>query len=144
MLRIFGVGRPTKLDDLTAKRILDAAAAGVSRRGAAEAAHVDVSTLTRWLQSGREGEEPYCGFRTRLLAAEAKAERRVVDALMVKVDEGNVPAMTLWLQQRRMDEWGKREMPANDAPAASEAGEAPDLEVARSVVAALESRKSGS
>lgn len=136
------MGRPTKLDDLVAKRIVDAVGRGVSHRAAAEAAHVDISTLTRWLAAGRDGEEPYCAFRTRFLAAEAKAETRVVDALMRKVDEGSVPAMQLWLQQRRPAEWGRREMPANEQAERAEGGEA-DLDVARSVVAALESRKVG-
>ncbi len=100
------MARPTKLDDLTAKKIVSALEAGVSRRGAANAANVDYATLKRWLASGRAGDEPYCAFCARVEQAEAKAERVVVDALMVAVGKGNVAAITLWLQQRRAADWG--------------------------------------
>ncbi len=132
------MGRPSKLDDLTAKRILNAAEAGVSRRSAAEAARVDPATLFRWLAQGRDGEEPFCEFRERLLAAEAKAERKVVDCLMEQIASGHVPAMMFWLKCRR--DWRDNEAPATEA-ATNSAEEAGSVEFIESVLAAAKSRK---
>lgn len=137
------MARPTKLDDLTAKRVINAARAGVSRRGAAEAARVDQATLFRWLALGRDGVAPYREFRERFLEAEAGAEREVVDALMEQARGGHVQAICFWLERRRPRDWGKTEAVANEDAAGVSEQEADDLAVAKSVVAALESRRNG-
>ncbi len=131
-------GRPTKLDDLTAKRILTAAEAGVSRRAACEAARVHQATLCDWLARGRDGESPYAEFLERLECSEAKAERKVVDRLMEQIENGHVPAMMFWLKSRRG--WRDNEPAANEAPVAAGAEEG-SVEFIESVLAAAKSRK---
>ncbi len=133
-----GVGRPSKLDDITAKRILNAAEAGVSRRTAAEAARVSQTTLFDWIARGRDGEEPYAEFVERLEASESKAERKVVDRLMEQIENGHVPAMMFWLKSRRG--WRDNEPAANEAPVAA-GEEAGSVEFIESVLAAAKSRK---
>lgn len=114
----------------------------MSRRGAANAANVSFTAFKNWLAWGREGTAPYVDFVARVEAAEAKAERTVVDALMVAVTEGKVPAIMFWLQQRRLADWGQKTAAEVEETQREETAEA-DLDVARSVVAALESRKAG-
>ena len=67
-------GRPTKPDDLTAKRICDAIKGGSSRACAAGLVGVGVSTLYSWMAANPE-------FLERVRAADAHAEMQVVDAL---------------------------------------------------------------
>lgn len=136
------MGRPRKLDDLVSRRILDSLENGVSRTGAAHAARVGYSTLKGWLADGREGIEPYATFLAAVLEAEAKAERTVVERLFEATKKGNVGAMCFWLERRRHEEWGKHDTVTHEHRESSETGLS-DLEVARSVVSALESRKTG-
>lgn len=137
------MGRPTKLDDLTAKRIVDAVAAGVSRVGAAKSAGVGKSTLMEWLQRGRDGEQPYADFADQIRKADGQIEHRVVSALLNQIEEGHVGAMCFWLERRRPEEWGKRDSVVHEHTEGGRERDGSDLEVARSVVAALESRKTG-
>lgn len=138
------MGRPIELDDLVAKRIVDAIAKGVSRIGAAKAAGVGRSTLFEWLQRGRDGEQPFADFADRVRKADGKAEGVVVSKLLEAIENGHVGAMCFWLERRRHEEWGKRDVVTHEHPngAAAPGGEG-DLEIARSVVAALESKKAG-
>lgn len=137
------VGRPSKLDDLVSRRILDAIEAGVSHAGAAKAARIAESTLQDWLARGRDGEPGYAEFAVRLREAEGKAERTIVDKLFEAAKKGNVGAMCFWLERRRHRDWGKRDVANDDArDVATTTSNESDLEVARSVVAALESRRS--
>lgn len=135
------VGRPTKLDDLTSKRILNAAEAGVSRRSACEAARICQATLFDWLARGRDGEEPYAEFLERLESAEARAERTVVDKLMEQIENGHVPAMMFWLKCRRG--WRENDAPANEAIETSAVEGADPVDVLESLLAAAKSRKAG-
>lgn len=75
------MGRPSKLDDLTAKRIVDAIARGLPRRTAARIANVVPSTLALWLQKGRAGDPLYSDFSDRVKAAEARGEDEIVQLL---------------------------------------------------------------
>ena len=75
------MGRPSKLDDLTAKRIVDAIARGLPRRTAARIANVVPSTLALWLQKGRAGDPNYSDFSDRVKAAEARGEDEIVQLL---------------------------------------------------------------
>lgn len=102
-------GRPTKLDDLIAKRVCDSVAAGNSRKCAAQSVGVNVATLLRWMQEHRE-------FRERVYAADAKAETYVVGRLFELLD-GERPsfeAIRFWLKTRRPNTW--REMQASPPP----------------------------
>jgi hypothetical protein len=134
------VGRPLKLDDLVEKRILDALRAGSSRTAAAHGARVGYSTLKGWLADGRDGVEPFATFLAAVLEAEAGAENAVVTAIQKAIEGGHVGAMCFWLERRRHEEWGKRDVVSHEHHDAQPVDGA-DLDVAKSVVAALESRK---
>ncbi len=75
-------GRPTKLDDLTGKRVCDAIATGNTRRCAATAA----------------GEK-----------ADAEAEARQVTVIVDAAQAGAWQAAAWWLERRRSDRWARRE-----------------------------------
>lgn len=94
-------GRPTALDDLKAKKVIDAIASGNSRRCAAGLVGVDVRTLQRWTHKDED-------FRRRVLDADAKAEKLVVDALFTLATGGERPhfeALKFWLKTRRARTW---------------------------------------
>jgi hypothetical protein len=104
-------GRPTKLDDLTAKRICDDIEGGSSRACAAGLVGVGVSTLYGWMASNPE-------FRERVRAADAHAEEQVVSALFALATDKTRPhfeAIKFWLKTRRARTW--REMLAAQPPA---------------------------
>lgn len=134
------MGRPTKLDDITAERIVKAVRAGMSRSGAAAAAGVGRSTLMGWLAAARAGEKPYADFLDRVTRAEGEAEREVVDALFQSAKSGSFQAIQFWLCSRRPHDWQREPQAANDERE-SDAGDQADVEVIRSVLAAAESRR---
>lgn len=140
-VNVLSVGRPTKLDDLVKRRILDALRAGVSRTAAAHGARVGYSTLKGWLADGRDGVEPFSTFLADVHEAEAGAERLVGNAMFKSACEGHVGAQSFWLERRRNADWGKRDVVTHEAGDGVEQTDASDLETARSVLAALESRK---
>jgi hypothetical protein len=104
-----GTGRPTKLDDLVAKRIYDAVAAGNTRRGAAAMAGVGYSTLKGWVQRGRAGEEPFAALLARLEKADVEAEAKRVKVITDAAEGGTWTAAAWWLERRRPDRWARRE-----------------------------------
>ncbi len=134
------MARPTKLDDIRCKRIVDAIAAGVSQAGAARMAGIAESTLQNWIARGRDGEPMYEEFVERLRKAEGDIEGIVVTALLKAIDGGHVGAMSFWLERRRHREWGKRDTVTYEHNDAEGKADGTDLEVAESVVAALKSR----
>ncbi len=93
------MGRPTLLDDLRAKRIVDAVAQGATRAVAAEAANVDRNTLLGWLRKGREGVEPYASFLDRVKTAEAKGEAELLST--IRIASGKSWQAAAWLLERR-------------------------------------------
>lgn len=137
------VGRPTELNDLVAHRIIEAIKAGLSREGAAKSAGIGKSTLMEWLQRGREGEAPYADLADRVREADGEIEHTVVSALLREVSKGHVGAMCFWLERRRHAEWGKRDSVTHEHVDGRATDPAQDLDVARSVVAAIESRRTG-
>lgn len=133
------VGRPSKLDDLRAKRIVDAVAAGASRTGAAKAARVHKATLMDWLARGRDGEQPYADFHDRVREAEGEVEKTITTALLAAIKGGHVGAMCFWLERRRPEEWGKRDVVTHvDRP--EETSAANDLPMLESLLAAAKSK----
>jgi hypothetical protein len=74
-------GRPTKLDDLTAKRIVDAVRAGNTRQCAAQLGGIHKATLLEWLARGRKGEQPFADFADRIARADAEAEAEMVSCV---------------------------------------------------------------
>lgn len=65
------MARPSKLDDLTAQRIVNAIKVGLPRTHAARAARISPATLFEWLARGRRGEGVYAEFLERVAEAEA-------------------------------------------------------------------------
>ncbi len=117
------IGRPSKLDDLTAKRIVDAIAAGGSRAAAAEAARVHRSTLMTWLARGRNGEQPYRDFLDRVKKAEAEAELSMVAIVRTAATNGTWQAAAWWLERRRSRTYAlRREARENARPAVEMSG----------------------
>jgi hypothetical protein len=136
------VGRPSKLDDIRAKRIVDAIRRGLSRTAAAAAAGVSKRALMDWLARGRDGEAHYEHFLHRVQEAEGKAEEEMVACIRTAaLDPRYWQAAGWWLERARPADWAKREPTKGDEEQRAESEGAADLEVARSVVAALESRK---
>ena len=136
------MARPTKLDDIRAKRLINAIAEGASLAGAARSAGIAESTLFDWLARGRDGEAPFAEFSERLTKAEGETEVRVTSALMRAIDNGHVGAMSFWLERRLPVQWSKRDATPQDGRAE---GDATDLDIAtlESVLAAAKSRKAG-
>ncbi len=141
-------GRPTKLDDLSAKRIVDAIAAGGSRSAAAEAARVHRSTLMGWLARGREGDPAYFDFLDRVKKAEAEAENEMVAIVRKAAMSGTWQAAAWWLERRRPNAYALRREPrdgskATDAIGGSAAMRPLDADVLESLLAAVKSNQKG-
>lgn len=94
-------GRPTKLDDLRAKRIIDALRCGNTRRAAAKTAGIASSTMREWCRRGRQGEEPFSAFLASLKKAEAEAETAQVEIVLGAARAGTWQAAAWWLERRR-------------------------------------------
>jgi hypothetical protein len=131
-------GRPTKLDDIKVQRILDAIRGGSSRACAAGLVGVGVSTLYSWMSTNPE-------FLERVRAADAHAERQVVDALFVLATDKTRPhfeAIKFWLKTRRAKTW--REMPATPPKErAEDLSSLNDAELEARMEAWLRERKGG-
>lgn len=151
-------GRPTKLDDLTSEKIIDALAGGGTRRAAAAAAKVHVSTLQDWLARGRAGEVPFSDFSDRVRWAEAEAEMIMVGAIRKAALSGSWQAAAWWLERRRPERYGLRREPKALPPMTEEQARAKyreitghewgsppsdDVAVLESLLAAARSRKEG-
>lgn len=96
-----------------------------------------------WLARGRDGEEPFADFLHRVKVAEAQAEELMVGAIRkAGIDPTKWQAAAWWLERARPSDWAKREPTTEQEAERAETG-AVDLDVAKSVVAALESRKAG-
>lgn len=93
------MGAPTKLDDLRAKRIIDAVKRGLPRSTAAMLARVAPSTLFLWLAKGRAGDPEYSDFSDRVRAAEAEGEDEIVGVL--RGHAANSWQACAWLLERR-------------------------------------------
>lgn len=90
-------GRPTKLDELRAQRIVDAVRHGNYRETAAAAAGIGRRTLYEWLSD----ERPlYREFRERVEAAEAACEPELVASIRTAALEGHVKAAIEFLGRR--------------------------------------------
>lgn len=121
---------------------MDAVAAGVSRRAAANGAGISYATLKDWAARGRDGEALYSAFLAKLEAAEAGAEREMVDCLFLAAKEGKHDAAKFWLTVRRSADYAAKVAADADAEASAEAG-AVDDSVIESIYAAMKSRRAG-
>lgn len=135
------MGRPTKLDDLRAKRIVDAVAEGASRTVAAAKGGIDRSTLLGWLARGRDGEAPYDDFLLRVKKAEAEAEEAMVVCVrMAAMNPKNWTAAAWWLERCRPLDYAKREPTREEESGRAEAEADEDLPMLESLLAAAKSK----
>ena len=128
-------GRPTKLDDLTAKRICDAIKGGSSRACAAALVGVAVSTLYAWMAANPD-------FLERVRVADAHAEQQVVDALFALATDKTRPhfeAIKFWLKTRRAKTW--REQPPERPAGPPDLSDSSEEELVAAVEAWLRERR---
>lgn len=97
------LGRPLMLNDIAAKLICDAVAAGNTRRCAAALASISYSTLKNWIRAGRHGEERFLEFLARLEKADAMAEAGAV--MTVRSGAQGWQGSAWWLERRRRRMW---------------------------------------
>ncbi len=136
------MGRPSKLDDVTAERIVKSVSEGMTWALAARSAGVGPSTLREWKQRARDGEERYAAFLARLERAEVEAAQQALSAIRAAgLDPKHWTANAWFLERRFPTEFGRTPAPVADLDAPSEES-ADDLAMAESVVAALKSRSS--
>jgi hypothetical protein len=137
-------GRPTKLDDLTAKRIADAVRLGAPWYLAAQAGGVGRSTLREWKAKGDAGEEPYAAFLARLKSAEAEAATEALRVIQNAATNGTWQA-SAWLLERRYPKSFARRDARAVQPAASLGTSASvsgdDVELFESLAAAARSAR---
>jgi hypothetical protein len=94
------MGRPTKLDDLTAQRIFDGARLGLPQYLVARGAGVSPVALRTWKRRGAAGEEPYASFLARLKSAEAEGAAEAMRAVREAARGGSWQAAA-WILERR-------------------------------------------
>jgi hypothetical protein len=94
--------RPTKYSPDIVKRILDALAAGNTRRASVQHAGVSEDAFGRWLRR-------YADFADAVFRAEAQAEVAHVANIAQAARAGDVRASIFWLERRRGQDWGRRD-----------------------------------
>jgi hypothetical protein len=102
-----GRGQPTKLNDISAQRVIASVKKGLPRDTSAKLAGVAPSTLALWLKKGREGDPVYSDFSERVREAEAHGEAELV-GLMRDHSRSSWQACAWLLERRRPQTWGAR------------------------------------
>ena len=117
------MARPTKLDDITAKKIVDAIRNGNTRECAAKLARVSPTSLYEWLSRGKAGEVGYAEFAERVRLADAEAEAYCVGVVRSFMSDPKLGlnAATWWLSAQRHAAWGKKAAAAEPAMTEEEA-----------------------
>lgn len=96
------MARPSKYTPEREAKIVEALAAGNTRRTAARLAGVDQGTLENWI--GR-----YSGFSSAVEKAEAEAEASHVANIVQAATSGSWTASAWWLERRRHEDWGRKD-----------------------------------
>lgn len=135
------MGRPTLLTPALADRIVDAVTAGASREGAARCAGITRRCLQEWIARGRDGDEPYVHFVHRIEEAEGDLEVEIVEHLKAQSRDGKTPATMALLSRLNPAVWAAKSAVTVEQVESGTIQSESDLEIARSVVAAIESRK---
>lgn len=133
-------GRPTILTESVVRKVRHALRCGATRDGAAKYAMISRTTFYSWLALGESGEEPHASFLDMVRETEGTKEIRAARKLRDAVEAGERWAIEFMLS-RRCGWTDKTTVSVEDAGLTLGAEDATDLDVARSVVAALESRK---
>ena len=134
------MGRPAiVLDDLRAKRIVDAVRAGLSRRGVAGRTGISEALLYDWLARGRDGESPFAELLERVKAAEAEVEQQ----RLVVIEEAALKSWqaAAWLLERTQPNQYARRDAVDETVTGPVTQQGDDLDAARAVVRALESKR---
>lgn len=114
---------------------------GTQRDGAAKYAGISRSTFYLWLAQGEaEDEGPHRAFLDMVHEAEGTREVKTARKLREAVEKGERWAVEFMLE-RRCGWSAKTTVTHEDGDLKLDANGATDLDIARSVVAALESRK---
>lgn len=135
-------GRPTKFDDLRAKRIVDAIAEGNSRRCAAGKGGVHLDTLMTWLARGRTGDPEFVEFAERVQRADADAEAKMVAVVRKAAESGTWQAGAWWLERSRQQDYAlRREARSEEIGVSSALSAEADSDIIEAAYSALQSRK---
>jgi hypothetical protein len=96
------MARPSKYTPARVAVIMAALEAGMSRKGAAEYAGLDESTLANWMRR-------IPGFSGAVKQAEAAVELRAATSIQAAFADGDWRAGMAWLERRRRDDWGRHD-----------------------------------
>ncbi len=113
------MARPTKLNDITERKILDATGKGLPRDTVAKLAGIEPSTLYLWLRKGRAGDPEYSEFSASVKRAEAQGEAELVATIRAASSDSWQAAAWL-LERRRPERWGQRRHAEARGPRAGE------------------------
>lgn len=93
------MGAPSKiLNDQIVARLLEASAHGHTREQCAYFAGIDPSTLYRWIDLGREGQQPYQSFLRRFEQARTKGSHALLE--VIRNASANQWQAAAWLLER--------------------------------------------
>jgi transposase len=95
------MARPSTYSPEAHARVIEALAAGTSRRGACDYAGISEDTFARWLKR-------YADFADAVVRAEATVELRAVVTIRQAFNAGDWKAAAFWLERRRNKEWGRQ------------------------------------
>jgi transposase len=96
------MARPTKYTPARVAMIVAALESGMSRKGAAEYAGLDESTMANWMRR-------FPGFSGAVKQAEAAVELRAATSMQTAFTDGDWRAGLAWLERRRRDDWGRHD-----------------------------------
>lgn len=96
------MARPSKYTPEREAKIVEALAAGNTRKTAARLAGIDQGTLENWMLR-------YSGFSAAVEKAEADAEASHVANIKAAAVGGSWTASAWWLERRRHEDWGRKD-----------------------------------
>jgi hypothetical protein len=110
------IGRPTKLNPATEKRLLEALRDGATYKAACAHAGIDYKTFRSWILRGEEKKSgKFRRFLEAVEKAEHEAEMKCIKAWVSKIDE-DWRAAKEFLERRFPEEWGKSVAITQEAP----------------------------
>lgn len=126
-------GRPTSLTPERHAAIVDAVRHGMYAKAAVEGAGITEATYYRWLERGRQGEEPFESFLADVEQASAAATLNMLDTIR-KAAETDWRAAAWFLERRFPDQWGRHSRSSReDEVAVTESPEAVREQVLRRI-----------
>ncbi len=108
------MGRPSKLDDIVAQRVINAVKSGVPRVQAARLARVVPSTLFLWLAKGKAGDPAYSDFSDKVREAEAYDVEELVGFMRTHA-KASWQACAWLLEKRAPKQFAAKKGPAAEA-----------------------------